>query len=300
MYESILVPLDGSELAEAALPYATELAGRLVSNVTLLYVGESAKDPQLNIRESYMDKMLGAARRGVERYLEKPKTQAVQVKSEILFGNPAEMIVDYAEKTDAGLIVMSTHGRSGIGRWTLGSVADKVVRATKRPVELIRAKGADPDLRQKRILIKALVPLDGSKEGESAIPYVREIAAKLKTDIILFQVLSLGYNVASASAGIIYPEHQIESEKVVAGNYLETVGAGLKREGLNVESVVCIGNPAEEIIKFADKMQVDLVAMSTHGRSGIGRWVFGSVAEKVLYEGHTPLLLVRAPRTGEK
>jgi nucleotide-binding universal stress UspA family protein len=302
MYERILVPLDGSELAETALPYATELAGRLASDVTLVYVSESPNDPHQNEHRSYMDKMVGATKRGVERYLEDPKSQTTQVKSEILFGNPAEMIVDYADKTEVGLIVMSTHGRSGLNRWTLGSVADKVVRATKRPVELIRAKGDQPDLRKKGILIKALVPLDGSKEGESAIPYIQELAARLKTEVILFQVLLPDYSSASEMGikRVIYPDQQMEEEKASAGVYLDKVGARLKQEGITVESVVRVGNAAEEIIKSADEMKVDIVAMSTHGRSGIGRWVFGSVAEKVLYEGNTPLLLVRAAKTAEK
>ncbi len=302
MYERILVPLDGSELAEVALPYATELAGRMASDVTLLYVSDSSRDPLQNMRESYMEKMVGAAKRGVERYLEDPKTQSVHVKSEILSGNPAEVIVDYAEKTDTGLIVMSTHGRSGISRWTLGSVAEKVIRATTRPVKLIRAKGADPDLRKKGVLIKTLVPLDGSKEGESAIPYVQELALRLKTDVILFQVLSPGYNTTSSMGfpqGVTL-EQQIEAEKAEAVKYLESVSSRLVQAGLTVESVVQSGNAAEEIIRYADENQVDMVAMSTHGRSGIGRWVFGSVAEKVLYEGSTPLLLVRALKSGEK
>ncbi|MBN1189259.1 MAG: universal stress protein [Dehalococcoidales bacterium] len=296
MFERILVPLDGSELAEVALPYATELAGRLASDVTLVYVGESPRDSNQNIRESYMDKMLAATQRGVERFLEEPGKQEIQVKSEILFGYPAETIVDYAEKMDAGLIVMSTHGRSGLSRWTLGSVADKVIRATSRPVELIRAKGAQPDLREKGILLKALVPLDGSKEGESAIPYIQELAVKLKSDIILFQALSPAYSSASASGfeRIDYPDQQMEEEKASAREYLVKVGAGLEQSGVTVESEIRLGHAAEEIIKFADERQVDLVAISTHGRSGLSRWVFGSVAEKVLYEGNCPLLLVRS------
>ena len=308
MYERILVPLDGSELAEVALPYAEELAGRLGSQVTLVYVSEPSEGQYQHMHESYLDEMLEATKRDAEKYLEKPGTHTIQVKSDILFGNPAEKIVDYSEKTDVGLIVMSTHGRSGIKRWTLGSVADKVVKATKRPVALIRAKGARPDVREKGILRKTLVPLDGSTEAEGVIPYVEELASRLNAKVILLQVLARGYqsvNVEGYSDYFVFSESQMESAKAYARDYLDKVGALLKQKGITVDTEVRTAtdiksiNAAEEIISFADKIQVDVVAMSTHGRSGVGRWVFGSVAERVLYEGNTPLLLVRTLKTGK-
>lgn len=302
MYEKILVPLDGSELAEVALPYAEELAGRLSSEVTLLYVSEMLEDPYQHMHESYLGKMIETTRQGIKSYLEKPGMPAIQVKSEILFGNPAERIVDYAEKTGTGLIVMSTHGRSGVKRWTLGSVADKVVRATTRPVALIRARGAHPDVRQKGLLVKALVPLDGSKEGETVLPYIEELASKLKAEVVLLQVLATGY--AGYTPGgygyLVYTEQEMQSIKEIAMSYLGNIGNRLMAKGVATNIIAKFGNAAEEIISYAVDSQADVVVMSTHGRSGISRWVFGSVAERVLYEGNTPLLLVRAARTDEK
>ena len=300
MYEKILVPLDGSELAEVVLPYAEELAGRLGSEITLvnvlIFFSESAPDLYLRLRQYYIEKMVENTREAAERYVKKPQGKAIKVESRILLGNPAEEIVEYANKEDIDLIVMATHGRTGISRWALGSVANKVVRATKRPVGLIRAKGARPDVRQKGILNKALVPLDGSKEGEAVIPYVEELALKLKAEVILLQVLSTSYQAITAEryGYVSYTAQQMESDKAFARNYLEKVGARLKRKGMTVKSEVRLGIAAEEIIKLADEMYADVVAMSTHGRSGIGRWVFGSVADRVLHEGNTPLLLVRS------
>ena len=169
---------------------------------------------------------------------------------------------------------MSTHGQSGIRRWTIGSIANKVVRATKRPVALVRAEGTRPEVPQKGMLRKALLPLDGSKESEVAIPYVAELASRLGISVVLLQVLAIGY-------------------KALAEDYLEKIGAQLKQKGVTVESRVMYGEAATEIINLAAEIHADVVAMSTHGRSGIGRWVLGSVAERVLYEGNTPLLLVR-------
>ena len=297
MYEKILVPLDGSELAEVALPYAEELAGRLGSEGTLLYVSESAEGQYHRIPQFYMQEMAKATKRGAERYLEKPEGKAIKVESAVLFGHPTDEIVAYADKEDIGLIVMATHGRSGIKRLALGSVAEKIVRTAKQPVALIRAKGARPEVREKGMLNKALVPLDGSKESEAAIPYIEELASKLKGEVVLLQVVAQAYRVihggGDGSAQIPYTEEEMEPLRASAGDYLKTVAGGLEGKGITTRSEVRVGTAADEIIKLADELYVDMVAMSTHGRSGVSRWAFGSVADKVLHAGNTPLLLVR-------
>jgi len=295
MYEKILVPLDGSELAEVDLPYAEELAGRLGSEGTLLYVSESAED-RYHRMPIYMQEMAKATKRNAERYLEKPEGKAIKVESTVLVGHPADEIVAYADKEDIGLIVMATHGRSGIKRLALGSVAEKIVRTARQPVALIRAKGARPDVREKGMLKKALVPLDGSKESEASIPYIEELASKLKAEVVLFQVLEPTRYVYAGGAGAAktpYTEKEMAPLKASAGDYLKKVAGGLEGKGITTRYEVRVGTAAEEIIKLADELYVDMVAMSTHGRSGISRWAFGSVADKVLHAGNTPLLLVR-------
>jgi len=302
MYEKILVPLDGSELAEVALPYAEELAARLGSEIRLTTVltadGELAEGQYYHLHQFYIQQMSEATKRRAERYVEKPEGKEIKVKSAILIGHPAEKIVDFADKEDIGLIVMATHGRSGIKRWALGSVADKLLRATTRPVALIRAKGARPDLREKAILNMALVPLDGSKESEAVIPYIEKLASKLNTEVFLFHVVARVYHVyaaGEASAQIPYTDEEMESLKASAQDYVKKVAGELKDRGITAASDVRVGAAAEEIIRFAEEISADVVAMSTHGQSGIGRWVFGSIADKVLHGGNTPLLLVRTP-----
>jgi len=144
MYEKILVPLDGSELAEIALPYAEEMAVRLGSEITLLSVSETAEAPEYHKHQVYLDGVADSTKRGAKRYLEMPEG-VIKVEQQIAVGQPAEEIMDYAEKQGIGLIIMATHGRSGIGRWTLGSVAEKVVRAGTTPVLLVRALGASAE-----------------------------------------------------------------------------------------------------------------------------------------------------------
>ena len=150
---------------------------------------------------------------------------------------------------------------------------------------------------------KILIPLDGSTIGEAALPYVEELVSKLsprvKVEITLLQVVSLltHYVVAGeAVAPISYTEKEMEQIQQEARDYLNKVGEGIRSKRVSVKIRVGIGSAAEEIIKAADEISVDLIAMSTHGRHGISRWAFGSVTDKVLRGGHKPVLLVRAPK----
>ena len=297
MYEKILVPLDGSELSEVSLPYAEDLAGRLGSAVTLIYVSESLDDPNFHMRKFYLDKIAEAVRQGAAKHLQPSEKKKIKVNYDIIVGNPAEEIVKYADKNDVGLIVMSTHGRSGIGRWALGIVADKVVRVASQPVAIIRAKGARADIRERGVLKRMLIPLDGSQEGEAAVPCIADFIAKLKAEVVLLQVVATGYQTMTAEGYeyVVYTEQQMESDRSHAKDYLDKMAARLKQPGVTVKTEVKFGTAADEIISFADEIHADMVAMATHGRSGIGRWVLGSVADRVLRAGNTPVLLVRVP-----
>jgi len=148
---------------------------------------------------------------------------------------------------------------------------------------------------------KILVPLDGSKVGEAALPYVEELVSKLapevKVEVTLLQVVpSLTHHVVAGGADFQapYTPKELEQIKKKAADYLDKTGEGLRSKGAKVKTKVAVGGAAEEIIKAADKVDADLIAMSTHGYSGIGRWAFGSVTDKVLRGGTKPMLMVRA------
>ena len=150
---------------------------------------------------------------------------------------------------------------------------------------------------------KILIPLDGSEIGEAALPYVEELVSKLsprvKVELTLLQVVSLQTHYVAAGevvAPITYTEKEIEQIQQQARDYLNTVGEGMRSKKVSVKIRVGIGNTADEIIKAADEINVDLIAMSTHGRSGISRWAFGSITDRVLREGHKAVLVVRAPK----
>ena len=148
---------------------------------------------------------------------------------------------------------------------------------------------------------RILVPLDGSKVAESVIPYVEDLVSKLapglKVEATLFQVISPTHYVAAGEAGasVRYTEIEMEQIKKHAMAYLDKVGGGLRGKGAIMKCKMGVGNAAEEIIKAANEINADLVAMSTHGRSGLSRWAFGSVTDKVLQAGIVPMLTVRAP-----
>ncbi len=155
---------------------------------------------------------------------------------------------------------------------------------------------------------RILIPLDGSKLGESALSSVEELVTKLspetKVEITLLQVLTFPSHVYITDeyygTEIAYSDKEIESFKQNVNKYLEKVAESLKGKGATVTTKVATGNAAEEIIKAADEINADLVAMSTHGRSGLSRWAFGSVTDRVLRGGAKPVLVVRAPQTVEK
>ena len=150
---------------------------------------------------------------------------------------------------------------------------------------------------------KILVPLDGSKVGEAALPYITDLVAKLmpasKVEVTLIQVVSqlIHYVVVGEEAvRSPYTPQEIEQMKKKASQYLTEAGAALKAKGATIKVNVAVGNAAEEILRAADELKVDIIAMSSHGRSGLSRLAFGSVTDKVLHGSNRPVLVVRAPK----
>ena len=294
MFARILVPLDGSQLAELALPYAEELAGAFNSELALVYVCEPEEAQYRHMHQLYIEDMAGTASKRIKRV-----SAEATVKPVILDGEPAAGIIDYARENDVGLLVMATHGRSGIMLWAVGSVAHKVLQRVSMPMLLIRANVPAPRPSGKVMFGKILVPLDGSSVGEAALPYVEELTKQLESEVILLQVVPHG-QWAHTVGGLNYvrfPKHDLELMMERAGQYLEEVSARLSGTRATLSSEVRVGHAAEEIVKFAKETDTRLVAMSTHGRSGISEWILGSVTQKILHTGSTPLLLVRASET---
>jgi nucleotide-binding universal stress UspA family protein len=306
MLKRILVPLDTSELAEIALPYAEEMAVKLRSEVTLLHVRTSADGPDKPEHQAYISRMTAQTEQNIKKAPDLPPGEKVKVDSAVIgpphiITHPAEQIVDYADEKNYSLIVMATHGRTGIRRWALGDTADKVARAARCPVLLIRAAAGKHEVVH---IEKILVPLDGSRPAEAVIPYIESLASKLKIEIVLYSVVELlfhlypyseqaGYYGTSGVIKVPYNEKEMQPAKEVAEKYIKAVNDKLKEAGVSTSYTLSIGSPADEIIRLEKEMHPDLVLMSTHGHSGFGRFDHGSIADKVLHAGSTPLLLVR-------
>jgi nucleotide-binding universal stress UspA family protein len=289
MWKKILVPLDGSDLAELALPYAQELAGTFNSELVLLYVSE-ADEEHLHMHQLYL-----------ERLAVQMKKQLKRVSPVVIPGKTVGEIVKYTEKNDIRLIVMASHGSSGTIPWAKGGIADKVIDATGVPLLLIKETKRRRKTKEKKHLIsRILLPLDGSEAGEAAITRVKELKSRLKAEVILLEVVPVGRHLRTVGGldYILYPESEIETFKVEAKEYLDKVYERLKRgKKAKGELTIAIrtGEVAKEILNYAKKKRVNLIAISSHGHSGMTKWVFGSTAQKVIEESPVPVLVVKAP-----
>lgn len=300
MYTRILIPLDGSKTAEKVLPYARCLASKLQAPIELMGVVDIAEMATHIAAENarYLDKMIEAGERASQAYL---KTIAdsfpgLSVSCVLDKGRAAEAIIEKAAADKGTLIAMATHGRSGINRWMLGSVAEKVLRATSNPLLLVRtADQAKPG--EEARLTSVIVPLDGSELAESVLPAVTELAKKLGLAIILFRAFNIPYGIYAGADGYyaINFDQLIAEVKEEATAYLEKKTEELKRKGIEkVSSLTKEGLSADEIISFGRQTPDNLIAMCTHGRSGVRRWVLGSVTETVVRHCGDPVLVIRA------
>jgi nucleotide-binding universal stress UspA family protein len=306
MYNKIVIPLDGSELAEGVLPHVVEVTRDRGSHVCLLTVAQSTR-----VSTSVLPDLLSPfdstqeERHHVERelttYLEtiarRLEPTAAEVQVSVRFGRPADEILTFADEVSADLIAMSTHGRSGISRWVLGSVADRVLHGAMCPVLIVRAKPQQTRPTYQHIL----VPLDGSELAEQILPHVSELIRPNHTRVFLISVLANGFSdrtitlLTSSPPGLQLSTTALSKAEVQLTAYLRSVAAALRERGAVVHTNVERGAPAEEILNYAAEVNADLIGMTAHGLSGVSRWVYGNVASKVLQGSHSSVLLVHPP-----
>jgi nucleotide-binding universal stress UspA family protein len=282
MFSTILLPLDGSPLAEQALPHAEWVAQRLGARIVLTRVL-----PIVTSTGEIDD--LGAAASG-RAYLDQIAAglseHGLDCQSELPAGHPATEILDQARTSGADLIVMATHGRSGPGRWLYGSVADAVLRDSPIPVLLVPPHVTAPPPIDQSLTI--LVPLDGSPLGEAALEPACELAHRLRAELLLVQIVPwppLVYGDGTALM-VLDPEQMLGA----ARDYLAGIAARLQptlEHTIRVRAELGRPTPAS-IAGIADAEHADLIAMSTHGRSGLARLVLGSVASGTLQRANVP------------
>lgn len=287
MYKKILVPLDGSKLAERVLPFARRLADSFGAAVELLRVSNPDARPPFSPPQ--------ASAQYLKEVSEKYFPASAQVAEVAEVGEPAQVIIDRAKADPACLIAMATHGMSGMRRWLLGSVAAKVVHTAANPLLLVRPADGDPSMPV--VLNTIFVPLDGSALAEKALPHVIALGKTMNLEVHLMRVYTLPPDAYVVADGVIAqgPAAFRDSIKNEATTYLEGKIDELRASGLERLVATAIeGDAASEIIDIARKTPNNLIAMSTHGRSGVGRWLLGSVAEKVIQHSQDPVLVIRA------
>jgi nucleotide-binding universal stress UspA family protein len=282
MLERILVPLDGSQVAEAILTQVRHILVHKAAEVILLRVltippvTETDAGPPTELLVTQATKYV----RGLARIL---GSQGVRVRSRVVEGRAAEGILDIAKEERATLIALATHGRSGLARWVLGSVAEKVVRASPVPVLVVRSfkgtgKGAVPVGSGNLFVKKILVPLESTRASMDIVPAVVELAQVFGSQVLLLNVCE------GSACAVPVPQVTRAFDR-------------LRESGITVEPLMRQGDAAVEILEACRQEGADLIAMTTHGHTGVSRWMLGSVAEKVLRASPVPLLIVRAART---
>ena len=295
MYEKIMVPLDGSNAAEMVVPYAEEIATKFNSEIALVSVAEPTPAESDHLFRAYLKTIQEKVRTELGNWGAKPGTP---VTIEVLAGKPAQEILSYAADKNVSLVVMASRGTSGEGPWLLGNIAAKVLRATTKPVLLVRKEAPAEGLQRKGLIKRILVPLDGSKVAEQIVPHAEELARCMGAELILFQAYESFLGVISGEAMVTMSAEEIKEanrhREEDAKAYLRTIAGTLREMGLTVSEVVVPGDPADVILSYAESNAVDMISMSTHGLSGLKRWVFGSVTDKALHAGNMPVLVVRA------
>ena len=295
MIRTILATLDGSELAEQVLPVIIALAARTGADVVLA----TAIVPQDGwtdgpIAWEWEQEEQGAALAYIKTVQQRLGRQGVKVRAvRVEWGRPHVVISAAADEEGADVIAMTTHGRSGFARWVMGSVADKVMRTTRKPVLLVHSREETQGPAIAEISVKRiLVPLDGSPLGESVLPFVQDLAKSLHASLLLLNVV---VPTAELSATFLpYSTSILEELQAGAKKYVEGVGKRVRAAGVSVKTSVVVGQAAEGILDTARRTSADLIALNTHGRSGPTRWILGSVADAVIRHSDRPCLIIPA------
>ncbi len=292
MFKKIIVPLDGSETAEAILPFVEEIARHtggeimLVTAVSQVGVWDAALSLQVLDREGES---------AAEYLKEQMKKVAGKQRCRVLQGDPAESIIRAAEEESADLIAISTHGRSGLARWLFGSTATKLLQASPIPVLFLRPKTGEDKGAPGPVIKKILVPLDGSETAMTVLHTVEAFARDVGASLVLFHSVEPiavypGFETQSVAAVTVIDEMQAQARQI-----LSKAMDDAKARGVEATMVVSLNSAVGGILSAADEQKVDLIAIGTHGRGGIGRAVLGSVADGVVRRSaDVPCLVIRA------
>ena len=300
MFRKILVAMDRIDRSECILPYVSQLARSLKAPVVLLSVidpgtidgqrvGNVEQAGGLQASQTLEQRKKEAMARLEESANHLDVEKEVTTRCLVSVGEQAEEIVRVAEGEGCDLIAMATYGRSFLERITRGSVTDRVIRSANVSTLVVARKRPDEHRREGTIISKMLVALDGSPLAETALPYVEDLARNLLLEVVLVQALDLG--------GRDYAFRALDAIEKLAAEYLKRTAEKLQAMGLKVKWKTPHGRPAASIVGLARETPGSIIVLTTHGRSGLLRWVSGSVAEAVVSSVENPVLVIRPSHT---
>jgi len=300
MFRHLLVPLDGSRLAEAALPVAAYVARKLVSTVTLLHVVER-HSPQ----EVHGDAHLTAPEQAaayLDHVAARPILSGLAVKQHVhtaAVDDVARSIVEHGDELAPDLIVMCTHGSSGLRRWFYGTIAQQVIALGTIPTLVVGSTGAKSA--QPFVCRRMLVPIDGRPEHEQGLPIAIDLARACDADLHLLMVvrtLSALAGQQAASARLL-PGTTVELLNVTEDNaqvLLQQRVTQAQAYGLAVTAEIRRGDPVRQIVQATRAIEADVIVLGTHGRVGMDALWAGSVVPRLSRDIDKPLLLVPIKR----
>jgi nucleotide-binding universal stress UspA family protein len=298
MYETVIVPLDGTRPAESALPAALSLARQADAMLRLISVLEVPDTLAAWSRRGRSEDWLTAPRSDAQSYLDGVATHIGYARTEtrVEVGDPARSILAECERLGQSVLVMARRSRSALKERFARGVTLRVARQSNCPMIIVPA-GNEPDTASDFRLDSVLVPLDGSRFAERVLPALAgDVLNPARLHIHLLSVVELAAWHSSRRA-VMYAydlDRYIADMRRIASRYLERAHQALAPKVAGVDCDVRVGRVPEQICLAADEEDVDLIVMSTHGRSGMERFLLGSVAEAVVTAAHRPVLLIRA------
>jgi nucleotide-binding universal stress UspA family protein len=302
MLNTILVPLDGSQLADCVLPYVVAIARPFDAEITLLRIlekNQAGTSAQLFDLLNWQIKKTRAA-----LYLEKIQTRfqksSLQVQAEVLEGLVAEGITGYAKNQGMKLIILSSHGSHGLTQWGISSITQKTILSAQTSLLIVRAhqhEGSTDELTETPVYRNILVPLDGSQRAENVLPIITQLANFHKSQIHLVQVVQtpeMARQMPPVREDIDLSNRIVERNREEAERYLEQLKSRSYLEGITVQThLIASDNAAVALHQLAEQEQIDLVALSAHGYSGNHQWPYGSMVNNFIMYGKVSLLIVQ-------
>jgi nucleotide-binding universal stress UspA family protein len=296
MTRKIVVPLDGSPTAEAILPLVVKIAQVDKAEVALITVLTPVAIWDTAATMIKWDAEEAAAGEYIENKAAELEALGLKASFAVAYGEAASAVLDKVKADGADLVALTTHGRSGLARWFLGSVTEKLLQS-KAPMLVARPYGDQQGQPIAVEIRKILVPLDGSELARAAIPVAEKMAKTFNASLVFCTVTTTDWIAyAGIEAPAVYQDTVDDMTANVRAN-LEQTAAESRGRGFEVECFPGVGVIADETLRIASEQDVGLIVLSTHGRSGPSRWVMGSTADALVRRSHLPCLLVRSPGT---